>query len=447
MTSRMTRFVATAMLVAAASTSGVGAQSSGQTGAVARYLDEARGLTIDQLVALALEKAPAMLAARAQVEVARGDLTQAGLRPNPMISFEQRDEIGGMDNQSAVGVVWPLDVFRKTGRTNVARQQVAGAEHQEADSERVLAVAVRLRAARLLALVRQLDVRERMSRAARETRDLLAARAESGAGTPLDRDIADVEWRRAEAEVVRQRADVDVTAAELKALAGLPPDAPLLLRDTLEATIRGGGAVSATAADAAAIARAVDARPDVRAAGSQVALASARTDLIRREARPEVSVTAAYMRMDAGFAQLGLDPGGQPAPIRGLFHNVAIGAMVTLPWRNRQQGAVAASVASEAVARHALEALRLTAGAELEAARLREQQARRVWEIYSGGLRDLAARNLNVIRESHQLGRATLVDVLAETRRYLDVETAYTEAMLEMLTARIALASAMGVTR
>jgi outer membrane protein TolC len=121
--------------------------------------------------------------------------------------------------------------------------------------------------------------------------------------------------------------------------------------------------------------------------------------------------------------------------------------MVTLPWRNRQQGAIAASAAAETAARHALEAARLTAAAEIDAARIREQQARRVWEIYSGGLRDLAAQNLDVTRESHRLGRATLVDVLAETRRYLDVETAYTEALLEMLTARTVRASAMGGLR
>jgi len=200
---------------------------------------------------------------------------------------------------------------------------------------------------------------------------------------------------------------------------------------------------AAARADAAAI----DARPDVRAADVQVALAAARTDLLKREAKPEVSVTGSYWRMDAGFPQLGVDPSGQLAPIRSLFHSVSIGAMVSVPWRNRQQGTIAASVAAEAAARHDREALRLSASAEIETARARDEQARAAWAIYAGGLRDLAAANLNVMRESHRLGRATLLEVLAETRRYLEVETACTEALLEVVNARIALASAHGVIR
>lgn len=439
------RVVMIALLVAA-SFSVAHAQTPGQGESTRRYFDEARGLTIDDLVALALEKAPSILATRARVDVARGDLAQAGLRPNPSASFEWRDEVGGMDNQSLVGISWPLDVARRGARTNVARQQVVGAERTQAESERQLAAAVRHQMGVLLAAVRQFDVRESLLNAAGQTRDLLAARAESGAGPPLERDVAEVEWRRAEADLALQRAETDVALAELKALVGLPPESPLLLRESLEAMVR-RGPIGGPIVDAAAIARAVETRPDLRVAENQIAVAVARTDLLRREARPDVSLMGSYMRMDAGFSQLGLTATGQPVPIRGVFHNVTFGAMVTVPWRNRQQGAIAASTASEMAARLERDALRLAVSAEIETARVREQQARRVMEIYSGGLRDLAYKNLEVTRESHRLGRATLVEVLAETRRYLEIETAYTEALLHILNARIALATALGVVR
>ncbi|MGE5836556.1 MAG: TolC family protein, partial [Acidobacteriota bacterium] len=448
MSAIVTRLIATGLLLVAANVAVADAQPPGQSESTNRYVDDAHGLTIDDLVALALEKAPSILASRARVEVARGDLVQAGLRPNPSASFEWRDEVGGVDNQSLVGMSWPLDLTRRDGRTNVARQQVVGAERIESDRERELAATVRRQAGHLLAAVRQLAVRESLSNAARQTRDLLAARAESGAGPPLDRDVGEVEWRRAEADLARQRAETDVALAELKALVGLPPESSLLLREGLEAMVgRGPVAGVPIELDAAAIARAMNTRPDVQAAESQIALAIARTDLLRREARPEVSVVGSYMRMDAGFPQFGLTAAGEPVPIRDVFHNVSFGAMVTVPWRNRQQGAIAASTAAETAARQEREALRLSVAAEIEAARVREEQARRVWEIYSGGLRDLALKNLEVTRESHRLGRATLVEVLAETRRYLEVETAYTDALLGILNARIALANALGVVR
>ena len=161
-----------------------------------------------------------------------------------------------------------------------------------------------------------------------------------------------------------------------------------------------------------------------------------------------MNVTGSYMLMKSAFPQFGLSSAGQPTPIRGQFHNIAIGATFTVPWRNRQQGAIAASVAAEAATRHEREALRLAAVRRDRLPRaFAKQQARRVWEIYSGGLRDLAAHNLDVMQESQRLGRASLVDVLAETRRYLDVETACTDALLDLLNARIALARAIGVVR
>jgi outer membrane protein TolC len=70
-----------------------------------------------------------------------------------------------------------------------------------------------------------------------------------------------------------------------------------------------------------------------------------------------------------------------------------------------------------------------------------------VLETLGGNARLLASRNLDVVRESYELGRATLGDVLDETRRYLEFESAYTAALVEAFDARVALTLAMGVIR
>jgi outer membrane protein TolC len=49
-----------------------------------------------------------------------------------------------------------------------------------------------------------------------------------------------------------------------------------------------------------------------------------------------------------------------------------------------------------------------------------------------------------VVTQSYELGRLTVFDVLAERRRYLDVERAYTEALQAAFEARTALLVAMG---
>jgi outer membrane protein TolC len=258
--------------------------------------------------------------------------------------------------------------------------------------------------------------------------------------------MADVEARRAEADVLRQRAAAAGALAELRGLVRLAPEEPLLFRNGLE-DIERSGEMPNRSASATAVDQILNTRPDVRMAEAQLAEASARINLIRLQARPEISLSGSYMRMDTGFALFGLDASGVQTPIRGVFHNLSIGATVTLPSRDRRQGDVAAATALAQAARHEVDARRLAASAEIEAALGRLQSLEQALAIYATGLHALAGKNLDVVRESYGLGRATLLDVLNETRRYLDVETAYTEVLVETLQARSELASAMGTIR
>jgi outer membrane protein TolC len=62
-------------------------------------------------------------------------------------------------------------------------------------------------------------------------------------------------------------------------------------------------------------------------------------------------------------------------------------------------------------------------------------------------LRDLARRNLDVVRQTFALGRGTIFDVLSEQKRWLEVEQEYTAALREAWEARVALMRAVGETR
>jgi outer membrane protein TolC len=83
----------------------------------------------------------------------------------------------------------------------------------------------------------------------------------------------------------------------------------------------------------------------------------------------------------------------------------------------------------------------------VQAAEARVQRLDAALAVYDSGLRNLAAQNVDVVRQSYELGRATLLEVLNETRRLLDTEMTYTELLIEALQARIDLASAMGAIR
>jgi cobalt-zinc-cadmium efflux system outer membrane protein len=82
------------------------------------YIDERAGMGLDTAIARALEGEPSLRAVRTDIEVGRGARQQAGVRPNPTLTFERRDEPAGTDNLTSIGIAWPLDLFRRSGRVH-----------------------------------------------------------------------------------------------------------------------------------------------------------------------------------------------------------------------------------------------------------------------------------------------------------------------------------------
>ena len=415
-------------------------QTSISTGA---YVDPVGGLTLTDAIARALEHEPGLRASRSQIDVTRGLREQAGLRPNPSVSFFQQQEPGGADNQTRVELQWPLDLFRKTGRVEVADREVEATQHATSDRERTLAADVRLAYGQVAAAVRTLAVTEQLLDATNRQLTLISARVDQGATPPLDRDMLRVEVQRLQAERSLQSGAVERRLVELKRLLGMPADAPLTLRTTLEDLVRGETAASANTNQSDALTR----RPDVLAAEAQVRVAEAQIDRAHREGRPDVNLVGMYMRMDAGFPQQGFSSTGALEPIRSVFHYVSVGAMVTLPVLSRNQGAVAAAEAERTVAAALVEATRLSVLSEIAAARSRDGHARQALEAYNADAIALARQNLVIVRQTYDLGRGTLLDVLNEQRRYLDVERAYTDVLHEAYEARQTLKVAMGEVR
>src|SRR5688572_19162973 len=261
---------------------------------------EAQPVTVEQLVVIATERAPDLRAARADIAVAAGQVTQAGLRPNPLLAGTQEQGAGGMMITTA-GVEWPLDLFRRPSRIAAAERAAEVASLAVRDRERLLAAAVREQAGRLLAARRLVEVRNEALVAARRMRDLLDRRVTEGGVPKLEANQAAVEASRLEADAALAAGEAEAAAIELKALAGLEPDAALVIADSLESLVR---AVTTEATPGAA---AVAARPDVREATARIAHSTARTEEARQAARVDVTMTGGYTRMRFGFEQQGFD--------------------------------------------------------------------------------------------------------------------------------------------
>ena len=72
------------------------------------------------------------------------------------------------------------------------------------------------------------------------------------------------------------------------------------------------------------------------------------------------------------------------------------------------------------------EATALAAKTEIAAARAVDLRAREAVLLFAGDGQKLARQNLSIVRQSYELGRTTIFAVVAEQKRYLDFERAYT---------------------
>ena len=408
------------------------------------YIEPQTGLGVDELVALALKSSKRIEAAAEQVEAARGEALQAGLRPNPLLTARQREQAGGPDRQSVFELEWPLDLFRKPARAELGNRAVAMADAELVERQWELSSRVRKEAVQVLVAVRVLELAEEQVSAAATLLDLVGTSVEAGATPRLDRDISLVELRRLEAQVPVRRADVEGSLARLEALTGMSPTARLRLRSSLEA--EAAGAVTATRAfqqNAAA----PEARPDLTVLTSGVAVAQGQADVERQNGRFDVNLMGGYMRTATSFPQLAFGAGTRLEPVSARFHEVAFGATVTLPWRNRNQGAVAAATARERSAVADRDAAVLEARAEARAAKEKWIAITTAVDAYSSGLLTLARQNLEVVQQTYLAGRGTLNDVITERRRLLELEVTYAMLLGDQIVADAEYRRALGVIR
>jgi outer membrane protein, heavy metal efflux system len=413
---------------------GTGDDSQAQSGnsSLARYVDMTAGMTADEAVRHALAHNGELLAARVETEAARGNLRQARLRPNPTFDASRSEQIGGGDNTTMVSASLPLELGgRRQARIRVAERELEMRERLVADRERLLAAEVRARYGAAFAETLKLNfVEELLSTTSRGYR-LVAARVIEGRTAPLEQNMTLVEVNRVRSMRESFEGRVRVAMLELRNLIGMEPERPLRLRGSFDDLIAPLPPI------AEAIERALNERPDLQAARIGETLAAAMIEQARSTGRIDAELTAGYERMNSSFPVQGIDRAGRLRPVEDVFNTVTVGVSLDIPVRNRNQGAIEAAVAMAEAARRRREFAELTVRREVAAAYARYESAARAMEIFRVGVRGQADTNLDVVRQTYELGARTLLDYIAERRRFIETETEFINALLETYQARV----------
>jgi cobalt-zinc-cadmium efflux system outer membrane protein len=340
-------------------------------------------LSLDRLVALSAASNPALAIAQARAQAARGQLIQAGLYPNPIVSW-QSDQIGHPRN--AAGEDGPI--FAQTivtaGKLRLA-QAAAAYGVSAADWQAVTRwfdVLTRVRAAyfEVLTAQRAVETHEGIVRLAQEGLDAATKLQKAGAGTQPDvlRARVELEQTRVQLGVARQRLEA---AWKLLAVAVGVPALP----------------AAELSGDLETIAPAFDWQPALAtmlARSSEVQEAQAlvlQAEQLVRRARAEV-VPNVNVMLQPYYVFQDQDP-------RGL---VLIGAAV--PLFNRNQGNIAAAEADLARTQQEVRQVELRLTDRLAIAYQRYQSAREQIEAYQKRILPDARESLRLVQIGYEKG-------------------------------------------
>lgn len=397
--------------------------------AVAAEKPQSGRVTVDQAVALAIERNVDIKSAEAQVRAAAARRAGAGLLlpRNPDLSIEagprrRAEQAGTMDLEVALDQSIPI-----AGQRGL-RIEVADALTEAARARLVLrriqvVAAVREAYARALAAGARLAVSEQADRLSQDLLRAAEERYKEGASSRIEVNTARVERARALRDLVVARKQQIVAKAALGLVTGVSA-APswTLIEPARTSTATSRGDVEAE------VTNAVERHPTVVAARADVAAARSTRTLAGREAVPDVRVGASYSREE------------EASIIKG---RLSIG----LPVFDRRQAERGVAEAQRTQAEQLLAASEREIALGVRTALLRLRAAEDVAQSFAGDVLKAMDENLALISEGYRAGKIDLFQLLLIRRDTLEARRGYIESLEELRIAEAELARATGATK
>lgn len=407
------------------------------TSVLPAYYSQVDGLPLSEIVRRAFDNNGEIKIARLEVDKARARLTQAQLRPNPVLEVEQSSGrfVGSPgDRELSVGVAVPLEVYgQRRRRIELARAEITLKEAELTAKQRELAMRIFADYIEALSASRELKVLEDLLELDTQTVIFVQHRVNEGESPPLELNLLQTEVERLRAQRVLAEGKLQAAITKLKFYAGLEYETPLRLREEIATAVL--PALPATVEMSLDIG--LKNRPEIRLAVLEEDLARAGLRLIRSQSRADIALTTRYTQGRSGFD----DP-------RGEFfqrdRTLTFGVAVALPIFNKNQGAKAEA---EIAIRQAQERRTFSEQLirnEIVAAFYRIESAKRALTILETAVLPRSRQNIETIRNVYQLGELKITDLIAEQRKLLDVNRDVTATLTERYRAQADLLIAIG---
>ena len=398
------------------------------------------GLTIERLVESGGSRRADLLAARQRLAIAQGRLRQANLRPNPTLDADYGSPkfLGGeAESDFSVGVSQVFELGgKRSKRVAVAELELQQARAEVAALERQLAVEIRTSYTRAVSAARQIDVIEKLLAADAELVRVTDARLKEGDVAPLDANLVRVESDRLKIQQIEARSDLETALLEIRTLAGFDVSEPLRLAPQAERPPRLDLGLSELTTTA------LRERADLQAAIIGERLGTARINLAKSQATPNVAASVRFSR-SKGLIDLPDRLGG--GDLSDKDNELTFGVSVDIPIFNRNQGEIASATGEQVQATRQREFLEATVKRDVAVAYRQYRAAAEKLVLYATQILPRSEANLTTVRAAYGLGEFSVFEVVAEQRRLNESVTGYNQTLRDYYTALAQLETAVGI--
>ncbi|WP_321837479.1 TolC family protein [Pseudomonas kulmbachensis] len=365
-----------------------------------------QSLTMDQALEAAFSNNPELAAAQWDIGIAQGDLQQAGLMPNPQVSWEAEDtrrnsrtttvlinqqiELGGKRgarvdvasrNQDAVGI----ELERKR---NVLRADVIQAFSSASTAQQ-----------RVFLARQSLELAERGLRVAQ-------GRIKSGKTSPVEGTRAEVQLSEVRLELRRAERDEASALQQLALVMGAPLPVFLVVGDSS----RSMPAVP----DPLLLLDRIDRTAELRLAALQIDQREASLELERAQRIPDLTVSV----------------GSQYDALERERVNV-VGLSMPIPLFNRNQGNVLAAARRTDQARDLRNASELRLRTEIQTTLDQWRTANTEVASFNQTILPAAQSAVDTATRGFEMGKFNFLDVLDAQRTLISARTQYIQAITE----------------
>ena len=388
-------------------------------------------IALEDAIQMALQHNHNLLAARTTIQQSQAGETTANLRPNPVLLgdtqflpiFEPSQfNSDYIDNtaQFDLGVSYLFERGKKRQhRLQAAKDQTAVIRSQVADNERSLTFSVASQFINVELAESTLALANENLKSFQNTVDIGESRYKAG-------DISEDDLLKIKLQLLQFQTDV--SAARLARVQGLSDLRQLLGYESIIADYDVAGAfayqpVKGNLEDFQA--KALQTRPDLRAAQQAVTAANSQLQLQKSIAKKDVTGQVSYTHL-------------------GDINNISLFGQIPLPIFDRNQGEIARTGFAITQAQ---EQEKFASGQVMTDVRDAFENLRsndQVVGLYRSGYLDQAQQSRDISEYSYRHGAASLLDFLDAERSYRATELAYRQALASYLTALEQLREAVG---